>query len=186
MSDMDQRHILSVNGIWDVPFLRNRGALTSAFGGWQLNVMERITTGIPFNTVLGFDRALIGGGRVVGPQRPNLVGNPHLDPNRSHGELVAAYFDKAAFDLPPEGQFGSLGRNALIGPGFAKTDLGIIKRFSLGKERLGKIQFRAEIFNLFNNVNFANPVANRASPAFGKIQTAYDARIAQFGLKWEF
>ncbi|MBI4164818.1 MAG: TonB-dependent receptor [Acidobacteria bacterium] len=186
MSDFDQRHMLSVNGTWELPFLQNKGALTSALGGWELSGLVRVTSGLPINVISGADYALIGGGRHVGPQRPNLVGDPHLDPNRSHNELVAQYFNTAAFARPADGQFGNLGRNALIGPGFAKTDLGIIKRFSLPKERLGKIQFRAEVFNLFNNVNFTNPNATRTSPAFGKLQAASDARIVQLGLKWEF
>jgi len=186
LSDYDQRHILSVNGIWEVPFLKGRGALTALLGGWQITGTTRIASGTPYTVLTGFDRALVGpsfyGNQT--PQRPNVIGQPDLSSDRPRSEIVTRYFNTSAFALPPEGQIGNLGRNALIGPGFSRTDLALMKQFYL--KELGRIQFRAEVFNLFNQVNFDNPDATFISPAFGQIVSAKDARIVQFGLRFDF
>ena len=120
---------------------------------------------------------------MVGAQRPNLVGNPDLDPNRPRDELVAEYFNRAAFARPAAGQFGTTGPNSLVGPGFSQTDLVLSMRFGVGA---GSVQFRAEIFNLFDQVNFFNPTEPLSSPGFGRLLSARDARIVQLALKYDF
>jgi hypothetical protein len=101
-------------------------------------------------------------------------------------DLVAAYFNTAAYARATTGQFGNSGRNNVIGPGFAQTDISVQKRFQLPTERLGRIEFRAEIFNLLNQVNFNNPNNNFISPAFGRLLSSRDARIVQFALRYDF
>jgi hypothetical protein len=75
----------------------------------------------------------------------------------------------------------------LSGPGLFTTDLSITKRFVpwAGIASRG-IEFRLEVFNLFNTVNLGQPTDVLASPAFGRILTAGDARIVQLGLRFEF
>jgi hypothetical protein len=106
---------------------------------------------------------------------------------------VARYFNTAAF-IPNggpgrEGQYGNSGRNNLVGPGFSQTDFALLKRFGLFKERLGHIEFRTEIFNLFNQVNFNVPSGagvTLISPAFGRLLAANDGRVVQLGLRYDF
>ena len=74
-----------------------------------------------------------------------------------------------------------MGRNALRGPGLSQTDVGIFKNFRF-KESY-KIQFRTELFNAFNQVNFNNPVGTVTAATFGRLTTANDPRLIQFGLK---
>jgi hypothetical protein len=186
LADFDQRHILAINGVWDVPFLRNHGLLTTAFGGWQLAGTVRVASGLPFSVISGADFALAGTGRGSANQRPNVVGNPVLDSGRPRKDRVAAYFNTAAFARPLEGQFGNSGRNNLVGPGFQQTDLSVMKNFKIPRERFGQFEFRSEVFNLFNDVNFANPNNTLTSPAFGRILSARDARIVQLALRYEF
>ncbi len=190
LSNFDQRHILAINGIWDLPFLRNQGLLTTAFGGWQLAGTTRIGSGFPFSVATGRDTIFAGTGRSAGAQRPDVAGDPKLDTGRARKDLVAAYFSPSAFILNGgpgrEGLFGNAGRNSLIGPGFAQTDLAVLKRFSLLRERLGYFEFRGEIFNLLNQVNFMNPTNTMTSPAFGRLLAARDARVIQFGLRYDF
>ncbi|MBI4164563.1 MAG: TonB-dependent receptor [Acidobacteria bacterium] len=181
LSDFDQRHILAVNGIWELPFMKGNRVL----GGWQVAGLTRIASGTPFSAFSGIDRAAVGSGRGQAAQRLDLTGNWRLDPNRSHGELAAAYFDKSAFALPPLGEFGDSGRNIIIGPGYSQTDVSLQKRFRLPGER-GGIEFRADFFNLFNQVNFNRPNNTFVSPAFGRIQSARDARIVQLALRYDF
>ncbi|MEP7118668.1 MAG: hypothetical protein ABI880_13850, partial [Acidobacteriota bacterium] len=85
-------------------------------------------------------------------RRPDLV--PGVGPFIKDGGLL--YLNPAAFATPAPGTFGNLERNALHGPMFKQADLFFAKHFSLGGRR--DAEFRAEIFNLFDTVNFANPV----------------------------
>lgn len=193
LSNFQQKHILAVNGIWDLPVLRNRGPVTALFGGWQVTGTTRIGSGFPFSVLAGRDNALGGTGRSAGAQRPDVIGDGKLDFNRPRGEQVARYFNTAAF-IPnggpgKEGQYGNSGRNNLVGPGFSQTDFALLKRFTLPKERLGHIEFRTEIFNLFNQVNFNVPSGagvTLISPAFGRLLAANDGRVVQLGLRYDF
>ena len=132
------------------------------------------------------DVALAGTGRGSTNQVPNVVGDPRLDTGRERKDLVFAYFNKAAYARPATGQFGNSGRNNVIGPGFSQTDLAVLKRFQIPKERLGRFEFRSEIFNLLNQVNFNNPNNNLISPAFGRLLSSRDARVVQFALRYDF
>jgi hypothetical protein len=107
------------------------------------------------------------------------------------------WFDPTAFVLQPAGSFGNLGRGALIGPDLRVVDLAAIKRFpwrALGSE--GRVEFRLEVFNLFNRVNFGIPSLQAFAgvrddeqplPTFGRIRTTVtSARQIQLGLKVVF
>ena len=68
------------------------------------------------------------------------------------------WFDPCAFALPTPGYLGNAGRNIIRGPGLANLDFSLRKdtplRF-LGEG--GQLEFRAEIFNILNRVNFSEP-----------------------------
>ena len=81
----------------------------------------------------------------------------------------------------PLGQFGNLGRNTIYGPGRYNLDSSLFRSFQV-RERLN-LQFRFELFNTLNHANLNNPVANISSPTVGRILSASDPRILQFGLK---
>ena len=92
-----------------------------------------------------------GGGASRNVRRPNVTGQPfYLDNDRN-------ILNPAAFSIPLPGQFGDLPRNALRGPIFRQFDLILSKKFKLTETV--NLQFRSEIFNLFNTTNFANPAA---------------------------
>src|SRR5262249_5474802 len=83
LSTFYQKHILAMNGIWELPFVKNRGLLSTMFGGWQLSGTTRVGSGFPFSVISGRDNALVGTGRSAGNQRPDVVGNGVLDPGRT-------------------------------------------------------------------------------------------------------
>ena len=85
-----------------------------------------------------------------------MVGIAPLDTGRPRSALIAQYFNQAAFALPAAGQYGNDGRTNMIAPGSFNTDLGLMKNFRMPRE-FGKLQFRAELFNLMNYVNLARP-----------------------------
>ena len=91
-----------------------------------------------------------GGGASRNVRRPDLIPgvNPYLNNDRN-------LLNPAAFATPAPGTFGNLARNALRGPGFWQSDLILNKRIPLTETV--KLEFRTEIFNIFNHANFANP-----------------------------
>ena len=89
------------------------------------------------------------------------------------------------FTAPTPGTYGDAGRNALMGPGEAVTNVGLFKTFQIpGREGL-RLQFRSEFFNLLNNVDFLNPNATLGA-SMGRITTTDPARVIQFTLKLLF
>jgi len=130
-----------------------------------------------------------GGQRLRGGQYPNLVGNPYA------GQNSAQWLNQAAFQRPPDGQFGNLGRNALRRPRITNVDTALLKNFNFTETI--KLTFRAEVFNLFNHpepwsvnttFNGDNPGSGISSTAatFGQINGWRDARTLQLALRFSF
>ena len=90
-------------------------------------------------------------------------------------------FDQSAFALPAEFTFGNAPRNVLRGPGFVSTDLSFMKNLPIGGG--ARFQFRAECYNIFNNVNYGNPNTTFAAANFGRITSAGTMRQVQLGGK---
>jgi hypothetical protein len=101
------------------------------------------------------------------------------------GQRTAAqWFNINAFVAPPAYQFGTLGRNTLVGPGLFNIDTTLSRRFKV-TERCG-IEIRAEAFNLLNKVNF-NQIARILNAAgFGQVTNQLPPRQLQFGGKVTF
>lgn len=72
----------------------------------------------------------------------------------------------------------------MIGPGFVNTNLSAFKSFALVHE--SNLLFRAEIYNLFNNVNLSNPNGTLGNGNYGKITGSGAPRVVQFALKLNF
>jgi hypothetical protein len=100
-----------------------------------------------------------GGGASRNVRRPNLL--PGVDPFLNNDRNL---INPAAFTIPLPGAFGDLPRNALRGPNFTQFDLILNKRFRITES--SNIEFRTEIFNIFNQANFALPAStlNNALP----------------------
>ena len=146
-------------------------------------MISRMTTGAPFNVTLGFDNSLTGG-----VDRPNLVGDMTFAQDRTRGQKIAQWFNPAAFKAAAIGSFGNAGRNIGRGSASANVDIGMFKSFvNPAGERWGRLQFRAEVFNVLNSVNLGLPITTlNAGANFGRITSAASPRIVQFGLKYLF
>lgn len=181
LANSHAKHIASASWIWDLPRFSNASpALRFVAGGWQVNGLVTMRSGMPFNVISGQDVALSG----TPNQRPDVTRNPKLPGGRSRGQEIAAWFDRTAFARPAAGTYGSAGRNALLGPSFANTNLGLFKSFPVPLRENVRLQFRAEAFNLFNSVNLNNPNSNLGAGAnMGRITSARPARVLQFALK---
>ncbi|MCH8267799.1 MAG: TonB-dependent receptor [Acidobacteria bacterium] len=155
--------------------------------GWQLNGILSLTSGSPLALYaetndqedwLGTNKAL----------RPDLIPGGDNNPVLGSPDL---YFDTSQFALSPLGQFGNLARNTLILPGSAVFDLSLFKNINVTEE--SRVQFRVEVFNLFNRPNFGVPEQDvwrsngRRDANAGRINnTRTSARQIQFALKYIF
>ena len=136
---------------------------------------------------LSTDRANIG---ITGQQRPDLVGavlrqlNCVADPDPTKFHQLMNCYDATAFALPAQFTFGNADRNILRGPNFMSTDLSFMKTVPIGGGI--RFQFRAEMYNIFNNVNYGNPGSTFGVPlatSFGRITSAGTMRQVQLGAK---
>ena len=91
---------------------------------------------------------------------------------------------KPAFAIPPNGTFGNSGRNILSGPWQANADVSLFKIVRFGENL--RLQIRPEFFNALNRVNFGLPGSTVASPTYGVITSASDARVIQLALRLAF
>jgi hypothetical protein len=177
----DVRHNFKFAHVWQLPQVAGNGALGKVLNGWMLNSIMTWQSGFPFSVVSGRDNSLTGINR---DRADFLGGSAELGSDRPRAEMVARYFDTSRFVPNAIGTFGNSGKNMLRGPRYFNTDLGLLKVTNL-RERVA-LQFRAEVFNVFNTVNFNAPNANVSSAQFGRITTALDPRILQFGVKLVF
>lgn len=152
-----------------------------------MNGIISAASGPPKGIEVTFDRARSLQGELE--QRPEAVAGFSNNPVLSDGRDPNRYFDVGAFTLPPEGFFGNVGRNTLIAPGIFTFDLGLAKNFSLHEEI--RLQFKAELFNIFNRANFSQPSTTIFDdesgiplPTAGTItNTSTTSRQIQFALK---
>lgn len=204
LSDFDARHRFVINTIYELPFKGSR-----LLQGWQLSGIVQDQSGNPLNILSGSSPTtninnLTGAATV----RPDLIGPVKMVRNVSQwfSNSVCDPTDPAncpagsAFGIPVSFvngvrvlHFGSLGRNALSGPGFNDVDFSILKNTTI-RENI-HTQFRAEMFDIFNHANFGNPnlIATPGSTTFGVIQSTRfptgesgSSRQVQFTLKVMF
>jgi hypothetical protein len=181
LSDENRSQVFSMSFYYEIPAWKaQKGFRGKVFDGWTLSGLTNIQSGAPVNILSGVDNSLT----AVGWDRPNLVGNTDRS-YANENDMIQEYFNTAAFAANLPGQYGNLGRNAVIGPSQSTTDLSLVKSFLIS-ERLGRVQFRSEFFNAWNQVNFGQPVAALNNRNFGKVQSAGDPRILQFALRYQF
>ena len=149
-ADFDLRHNFRASLTYDIPVF-SESLPKRLTQGWQANAIMGFTSGQPINITAGLDRS----GNGDGFDRVDLIGDPFAGVVQAQNQIGRRYFNPAAFALPAIGTFGTLGRNALYGPGFKVVDVSLFKTTKL-TERVA-LQFRAEVFNVFNFVNWANP-----------------------------
>jgi hypothetical protein len=185
-SDFNQTHLFRLNGVWDLPQFKNLGLMREAVGGWELSGILNYSSGTPFSVTTGSPAPWLGAGRDIGDLRLNLIGNPCSGCGSRDSWARTGYFATTAYVTPPTGTFGNSGRNSLVGPSYFDTDMSAVKNFPFLKRESSKVQFRADFFNLFNNVPFNNPTSSNASSVFGKITSAGNAREVQLALRLNF
>ncbi len=189
-SNFDQRHMLNVSYVYDLPFFRQPGMAHKVLGGWQYAGLFSVQTGTPFSIVWSgiSDNAGVGNGQGSG-QYADLVGDPHGAVPTSTGGPGPLIYNPNAFAVPRGLTFGNTGRNFLNNPRTTNFDMSLLKDFKF-TEAVG-LEFRAEAFNVFNHTEFyvTGPAGNNNDLASGEFlhpSGAHRARTLQFGLKFLF
>ena len=152
----DVTHNFVANFVYEIPTpqMFRKGFANAVFGGWQTNGIVTLRTGFPF--------AVTQGGIT------NTAGNAPVRPDRIADGSVAnptvnQWFNPNAFRLtscinaalPETCHYGNSGTGILEGPGFKNVDFSLFKNFRITEKV--KLQFRAEMYNLFNTPQFARP-----------------------------
>jgi len=191
----DLPNVFHLSAIWYVPNAPFTGWASKIINGWQITGINSWQNGFRFTVYSGVDNSFSG----VGSDRADFTGSNISQAvlgDRSHAQMVKQYFNTSLFTVNAVGTYGNAPRNMLANPGFFNIDMAVLKYFPIN-ERM-QFQFRAEFFNLLNNVNFTVPGLGSANPNqsaagnivgtgnFGKLTTAADPRILQFALKLIF
>jgi len=216
LSDFDRRHRLVMSYAWELPFFRHTaGWRRSMLGGWGTSAVITLQSGIPFTVVdsaggnlLGLDICCFSTAQVVKSDYHAINGGGTVQ------KRLDQYFDTSAFAPVPcvDSQLnpvsscsapssagsliGNSGRNVLRGPFQEEWDFGVFKRFHVTERQ--NIEFRTELFNIFNHPSFAAPgcgtgacsaptVDIQNGAAAGAItSTTNRPRVIQFVLKYNW
>src|SRR5207302_1018548 len=222
VSNFDRTHRFVLSYLWDLPrpaFAAKSTAGRRLFSNWQVAGIITVMSGLPID-ITDSNAGSFYLGANNGLSRPNWA--PGATRSTATSNIPAGYFfNPFAFARPTvlAGQlipssngtatagatgtdFGNVGRNVLRGPKQTNVDFSIIKRFSFGESK--NLEFRAEVFNLFNHVNFADPISNfNAVPStsinpntgqitgdagdFGRITaTSNNPRLIRFAIRVNF
>ncbi|HYV04372.1 MAG TPA: hypothetical protein VFB82_07295, partial [Blastocatellia bacterium] len=172
-NNFDVRHTFNVSAVYTLPWGKGMSGIGRALlGGWDVGTIMNVRSGLPIPVqitrpdILYVDAAGIfyggpgvgrtavintpGGGNSRNVRRPDLLPgvNPFINKDRT-------ILNPAAFAIPKPGTFGNLVRNQIHGPAFVQQDVILAKKFAITES--ANIEFRTEVFNIFNLTNFANP-----------------------------
>ena len=193
LASFDVPDRLVVSYVLDVPvgkgrrYLPNSNALVNGvLGGWGVQGVTTIQSGFPLHFTTNSNNSNSLGS---GTQRPNVVAGCNLSEPGGITSKLNEYFNTACFAQPAAFTFGDEGRTdpRIRAPGIANWDFSAYKRFPIIKEST-YIEFRAEMFNIFNRVQFGYPGQALGSSNFGQISgtPVNTPRLVQFALRLAF
>jgi hypothetical protein len=167
-----RRHALVVIPMYESPFMRGRrDLLGQVFGGWVISGKFRWQSGQMLTPT---------GNTLVGTRRADYTGGEIGLDNRSEDR----WFNTDAFTAAPDDRRGTARVGMIEGPHWRQVDVSLRKQFNLGSNRF--VEFRADVFNVFNTVNFGNPNVTTTASAYGTITSARIPRQSQFTLRLAF
>jgi outer membrane receptor protein involved in Fe transport len=185
VSDFDTPHRFVASYSYDLPFGKGRamlqsGILSYIIGSFRTSGVYTYASGRPFTVSSGTGSVIDANGAATA--MPFLARPEHVFGN------VNGWFDTSAYRIQKAANleyYGDLGRNTLRGPSTNVFDFALLKDFPI-QERTN-LQFRWEVFNLFNHALFGQPASNLSSGSVGKISSlAGDPRLMQFALRLSF
>jgi carboxypeptidase family protein len=187
----DQTHVFVANYLYSLPNLsafKGNWLARGVFHNWEVAGITTFASGFPLGINLsrtdGVDRT--GGGDAP---RVIMTGNPILGRG---GRSFSKWFNTAAFAAPGVGNFGNAPRDVLRGPGINNSDFTLFKNFPIREK--ARLQFRCEMYNVFNHTQWAgvdnnarfDAAGNQVNGQFGQVTSARLERQMQFALRFEF
>jgi len=174
LTSFNRANVLVFNYVYEPPIFRSATGVEAALlKGWEATGLVTFESGFPLTIGLSTptqglaNRAdVVSGQTAAGPK------------------TVAEWFNTNAFTAPPFGFYGNAGVNTVTGPGLNKWDMGFFKNFDIHES--WKVQFRAEMFNIFNRANFNSVATTYGAGGFGQLNGAWEPRIMQLALKLVF
>jgi hypothetical protein len=178
---------------FDLPFGADRryklsGVANALLGGWQTNAIVTLSSGNPATIAQATSGTTV---LIAGTRRPDVVPGGDINPVLGGPDK---YFDVTQFTPSDPTRFGNVGRNTLIGPGYASVDFSLVKSIPMTFMPEGsRLSIRGEVFNLFDRANFSIPdvvVFNGAGQLLGSAgritATSGSARQIQLGLRLDW
>jgi len=203
-SDFDQRHILNIGYVYDLPSLKDTGIARRILGDWQLSGITIFQSGTPFSVVnqaFFGDNAGVANGAGSG-SFADLIGDPRSSLPHKFVEGIPGplLFNPGAYAAPRGLTFGNSGRNGLRNPRRINFDMALLKHVPISEAE--EFEFRAEAFNIFNHTQwasvnnalncYAGPFNSAGDPSCVKASnflhpgSAHRSRVLQLGLKFTF
>jgi hypothetical protein len=191
LCNFDVMHNFVVSYNWTLPFerLANSTWTRKVLGGWSLSGVTSFASGLPVTLSEGDDASLIGA-NAIPLDVPNYTPGAPLFVNRNPRSREP-YFNNntdptagGVFSFEELGHLGNSRRRFFHGPGLNNFTLSLAKSTKITESK--ELQLRFEAFNLFNHAQFFNPAGDITSDDFGKVLSARDPRIMQFGVKFLF
>lgn len=200
--DFDVRHVFSANAVYDLPFGPRRAYLNSGglggsvkrfaaavLGNWTVSPIVTARSGLPVNVTEDRSSSSVATGYTTN-QRPNLIPGVSLIPPGGRG--ISHWINPAAFAPVTGSGYGNAPRNIVRGPGLWQADLALSKLIPI-REFL-QLEFRSEVFNLFNRAQYGLPLADFSTSTFGRIINTVNTgpvgtgtpREIQFALRLRF
>jgi hypothetical protein len=170
----DRRHVLLTTWTYRVPFLSGRRDLAGQLlGGWEVSGKTRWQSG---------EYLTLDGSTSIGTRRADYLGGEIGLPSGTRGE--DRWFNTDVFATAPDDRRGNAQKGMIEGPHLYTWDLSLRKNFPV-TDRV-RLALRAEIFNVFNRVNFQNPENTVTSASFGQISSTRPPRQTQLSLRVEW
>ncbi|MGA8734914.1 MAG: carboxypeptidase regulatory-like domain-containing protein [Terriglobales bacterium] len=158
-SNFDERHIINIGYVYDLPFLKGKTLTDKLLGGWQWSGITDIESGTPFSIYnagggnIPADNAGVSNSFATAASYPDIVGNPSAGiPTLPPGNPALLY-NPAVFVAPTGLTFGNAGRNILRNPWRTNFDMALLKHFAVTESKY--FEFRFEAFNAFNHREYA-------------------------------
>jgi hypothetical protein len=170
-----------INYVWDIPSRKFSGFKGKVLDDWQLSGIIQLQSGFPIRVQTEDDNELISSLFFLGAGAPQLSGKLQIQNPKTNGGF---YLNPSQWSDPTLGTFATTPRSICCGPGENQWDITVSKRIAVTESKY--IQFRTDIFNLFNKTGFVNPDGNFSNTTFGQVLQARDPRLVQFALKFYF
>jgi hypothetical protein len=168
---------------FDRVFHANSGWKDRLVSGWAISGVTTFATGLPVSLSETDDNSLTGTANTSAPiDLPALAPGKIL--NNTNPRSGQPYFNVNLFTAEPLGTIGNAPRRFFHGPGLNNWDMALLKNTKITEAK--SLEFRFEVFNIWNHAQFVNPGGVFGSSLFGMVSTARDPRIMQAGLKFLF